>query len=153
MRALELAKVAAAAEALRVKQFARRQGIRAGLAAAAALFLLALFAMLHVLGVVLLSLVVAPWLAVLIVLIVDLVIGGILGSLALSSKPGQVEREAAAIRRQSLAEAKAAATNLATIGQVAGLAIGFAGRRRVKASRAGKAWMIADLASRFVRKR
>ena len=153
MRAIELAKVAAAAEALRVRRYARRQGIRIGLAAGAAVFLLALFAMLHVLAVVLLALVVNLWLAVLIVLIVDLVIGGVLGSLALSNKPDRIELEATIVRRQALAEAKASATSLATIGEVAGLAIGMTGRRRARSSKLGKAWMIADLASRFVRRR
>lgn len=153
MRALELAKVAAAAEALRIKRFARRQGIRIGLAAGAIVFLLALVVMLHVLAVVLLAMAVHLWLAVLIVLVVDLVIGGVLGSLALSDKPDRIELEAAAVRRQSLFEAKAAATSLATIGEVAGLAIGMTGRRRAQSSKIGKAWMIADLASRFVRRR
>ena len=106
MRALELAKVAAAAEALRIKRFARRQGIRIGLAASAAVFLLALVTMIHVLAVVLLAMAVHLWLAVLIVLVVDLVIGGVLGSLALSDKPDRIELEAAAVRRQSLSEAK-----------------------------------------------
>lgn len=153
MRALELAKVAAAAEALRLKRYARRQGIRIALATGAAVFLLALIIMVHVLAVVLLAMVVHLWLAVLIVLVVDLVIGGVLGSLALSNKPDRIELEAAAVRRQSLVEAKTAATSLATLGEVAGLAIGMTGRRRAQSSKIGKAWMIADLASRFVRRR
>lgn len=153
MRALELAKVAAAAEALRVKRYARRQGIRVGLAAGAAIFALALFAMLHVLAVVLLAMAVHIWLAVLIVLIVDIVVAGVLGTMALSSKPDRIELEAASVRRQSLAEARNAATSLATIGEVAGLAIGMTGRRRARNSPVGKAWMIADLASRFIRRR
>lgn len=153
MRALELAKVAAAAEALRLKRYTRRQGIRIALAAGAAVFLIALMFMVHVLAVVFLAMVVHMWLAVLIVLVVDLVIGGVLGSLALSNKPDRIELEAAAVRRQSLTEAKTAATSLATIGEVAGLAIGMTGRRRAQSSKIGKAWMIADLASRFVRRR
>ncbi len=153
MRAVELAKVAAAAEALRVKRFARRQGIRLGLAAGAVVFLLALVAMIHVLAVVLLATIMHLWLAVLIVLVVDLVLAGGLGSLALSNKPDRIELEAASVRRQSLAEAKNAATSLATFGEVAGLAIGMTGKRRAKSSKIGKAWMIADLASRFVRRR
>lgn len=153
MRALELAKVAAAAEALRVKRYARRQGIRIALAAAAAVFLLALVGMLHVLAVVLLAMVTPLWLAAVIVLVVDLIVAGVLGSLALSNKPDRIELEAAAVRRQSLTEAKNAATSLATIGEVAGMAIGMTGKRRAKSSKIGKAWMIADLASRFVRRR
>ena len=153
MRALELAKVAAAAEALRVKRYARRQGIRIGYAAGAAVFGIALVAMIHVLGIVLLALVLPIWAAVLIVLIIDAVIGGVLAKMALSNTPDHIELEAASLRRQSLAEAKNAATSLATIGQVAGMAIGMSGRRRAKSSRVGKAWMIADLASRFIRRR
>ena len=153
MRALELAKVAAAAEALRVKRYARRQGIRVGFAAGAVIFVLAVFAMLHALAVVLLGMAVQLWIAVLIVLIVDLVIGGVLGTMALSNKPDRIELEAASVRRQSLAEARRAASSLATIGEVAGLAIGMTGRRRIKSRQAGKVWMIADLASRFIRRR
>ena len=153
MRALELAKVAAAAEALRVKRYARRQGIRVGYAAGALVFVVALFAMLHVLAVVLLGMVVHLWLAALIVLIVDLIVAGALGTLALGNKPDRIELEAALIRRQSLAEARAAATSLATFGEVAGLAIGMRGRRQAKQSRVGKAWIIADMASRMIRRR
>lgn len=153
MRALELAKVAAAAEALRVKRYARRQGIRIGFAAGAAVFGIAVVAMVHVLAMVLLALIVPIWAAALIVLVVDAVIGGVLGKMALSNTPDRIEIEAAALRRQSLAEAKSAATSLATIGEVAGLAIGMTGRRRAKSTRVGKAWMIADLASRFIRRR
>ncbi len=152
MRALELAKVAAAAEALRVKRYARRQGIRVAFAAGAAVFGIAVIVMIHVLAVILLGLVVPAWAAALIVLVVDLVIGGVLGKMALSNTPDHIELEAASVRRQSLAEARNAATSLATIGEVAGLAIGMTGRRRAKSSRVGKAWLIADLASRFVRR-
>lgn len=153
MKAIELAKVAAAAEALRVKRYARRQGIRLALAAGAVVFGLALMAMIHVVAVIVLAMVVNLWLAALLVLIADLVVAGILGSLALSNKPDRIELEAAAVRRTSLAEAKASATSLAVIGEVAGLAVGMTGRRRAKSSKIGKAWMIADLASRFVRRR
>ena len=152
MRALELAKVAAAAEALRVKRYARRQGIRVGFAAGAAIFGIAVMVMVHVLAVILLGLVVPAWAAALIVLVADLVIGGVFGKMALSNTPDHIELEAASVRRQSLAEARNAATSLATIGEVASLAIGLTGRRRAKSSRAGKAWMIADLASRFIRR-
>lgn len=152
MRALELAKVAAAAEALRVKRFARRQGIRVGYALVAIIFGLAVIAMLHVLAVVLLGMAVPPWAAVLIVLVVDLIVVGVLGKMALNDKPDHIELEAASVRRQSLAEARKAAASLSTFGQVAGLAIGMSGRRRAKKGRAGKAWMIADLASRLIRR-
>ncbi len=137
MRALELAKVAAAAEALRVKRYARRQGIRVGLAAGAAIFGLAVFAMLHGLTVVLLGMAVPLWAAALIVLIVDLIIGGLLCDMALSNMPDRIELEAASVRRQSLAEAQNAAS-LATIVEVAGLVIGMIGQRRATSSRVGK---------------
>lgn len=153
MRALELAKVAAAAEALRVKRYARRQGIRIGFAAGGVVFGLAFLAMVHVLAVILLAMTVPLWAAALIVLVLDLVIGGILGKLALSNVPDRIELEAASVRRQSLAEARNAATSLATVGEFAGLAIGMTGRRKAKRSRVGKAWLIADLASRFIRRR
>lgn len=152
MRAVELAKVAAAAEALRVKRYARRQGYRLAYAVVAVVFLLATLAMLHALAVVLLAMAIPLWLAIGIVMVVDLVIGGILAVLALRNTPDHVEREAAAVRRKSLAEARSAATSLATIGEVASLGVGLLGRRNAKSSKLGKAWMIADLASRFVRR-
>ena len=123
------------------------------MAAGAALFIVALFAMVHVLAVVLLGMIVPLWAAIVIVLIVDLVVGGVLGMTALSNKPDHIELEAASVRRQSLAAAKKAATSLATVGEVAGLAIGMTGRRRAQTSRVGRAWLIADVASRFFRKR
>ena len=60
MRAVELAKVAAAAEALRLRRLARRQAIRAGLGAGAAIFGIAVFVLLHVLAYDLLLAVVRP---------------------------------------------------------------------------------------------
>lgn len=152
MRAIELAKVAAAAEALRVKRYTRRQAYRLAYAVAAVVFIVALLAMLHALAVVLLAKVAPLWLAICIVLLVDLIIGGFFAILAWRNVPDHVEREAAAVRRRSLAEAKNAATSLATIGEVASVGVGLLGRRNAKSSKLGKAWMIADLASRFVRR-
>lgn len=153
MRAVELAKVAAAAEALRLRRFARRQAIRAGVAAGAALFALAGFALLHLVGYEALRSVLAPWLAALIVFIVDLVIAGVLAAIALNSQPDRIEREALEVRQQSLAEAKKAVTVLAVVGEVTGFALSAGTRRALRGPKLGRILTIADIASRFVRRR
>lgn len=153
MRAVEFAKVAAAAEALRLKRLARRQAIRAGIGVGAVVFGLAVFVLVHVLAYDGLSLLVRPWLAALILLVIDLVIAGILGSMALSSKPGRIEREALELRQQSLIEAKRAVTVMTVVGELTGLAIGQGTRRALARPRRSRAGMLLDIASRVARRR
>ena len=153
MRAVELAKVAAAAEALRLRRLARRQAIRAGLGAGAAVFAIAGFVLLHVLAYTLLLAVVRPWVAALILLAVDLVIAGVLGAMAMRNEPDRIEQEALAVRRQSLLEMKRAVTFMAIAGELTGVAIRSRSRQAVTNPHRSRAWMLADLASRFVRRR
>lgn len=153
MRAVELAKVAAAAEALRLKRLARRQAIRAGFGVGALLFGLGAFALLHVLAYVALCLVVPPWASALIVLVVDLVIAGVLASVALNSAPDRIEREALAVRRESLIGARRAFTVMAVAGQLTGLAVRSKARSVTRKPGIGSALMVADIVSRFVKRR
>ncbi len=153
MRAVELAKVAAAAEALRLRRLARRQALRVGFGAGAAVFGIAVFVLIHVLAYEGLAMMVWPWLAALILLVIDLVIAGLLASKALNSVPDRIEQEAMAVRRQSLAEAKRALTVMAVVGEVTGLAIGRGTRRAASGSRVGRAGMMIDIASRIMRRR
>lgn len=153
MRAVELAKVAAAAEALRLRRIARRQAIRAGLGAGAAVFAIAVFVLLHVLAYDLLLAVVRPWVAALILLAVDLVIAGVLGLMAMRNEPDRIEQEALAVRRQSLVEMKRAVTFMAVASEVTGLVIRSRSRQAVTNPRRSRAWMLAELASRFARRR
>lgn len=153
MRAIELAKVAASAEALRLRRAVRRQSIRAGLGVGALLFGLAAFMVLHALAYIGLRALVAPWLAALIVLVVDLVIAGALAGAALNSTPDRIEREALAVRRESLASAKKALTVMTIAGELTGLALSRGTRRAVARSGVGRYMVLADIASRFIRRR
>jgi hypothetical protein len=153
MRAVELAKVAAAAEALRLRRFARRQAIRAGLGVGAVVFAIAVFVLLHVLAYDALVNVVRPWLAALILLVVDLVIAGVLGALAMRNQPDQVETEALAVRRQAVVEMKRAVTVMAVASELTGLVIHRRARQAAATTRRSRAWMLADIASRVVGRR
>ena len=152
MRAVELGKVAASAEALRVKRLARRQAMRAAYGVGALVFGVAVFVLLHVLAYDGLVALVRPWLAVLIILAVDLVIAGILGILAVNSTPGRIEREALAVRTQALAEAKRSLTVMTIVGELTGFAIGQAAYRTTGRS-GSRVGMLIDIASRVARRR
>ncbi len=153
MRAVDLAKVAASAEALRLKRLARRQAIRAVYVVGGVLFALAAFALLHVLAYVALLGLVAPWLAALIVFIVDLVIAGVFASIALNSAPDRIEREALAVRRESLVGARKAFNVLSVAGELTGFALTSRVRREVGRPGLGRYLMLADIVSRVVRRR
>src|SRR3954463_7162499 len=150
MRAVELAKVAAAAEALRLRRIARRQGMRAAFGAGAAVFAIAVFVLLHVLAYNLLLKVVSPTVASLILLAFDVVVAGVLGFLAMRNTPDDVEREALAVRRQAVIEMKKSVTLMAVVGEVSGLVIRRRARAAVTNPRRSRAWLIADVASRLM---
>jgi len=99
MRSLSLARIAAQAELLRLRHLLRRQAVRVVLGAAAALFLLATLAGLHVAGALALAEHVTTIQAVLIVAAVDAVLAIALGLLAARDAPSAVEREALQVRR------------------------------------------------------
>lgn len=149
MRGLELAKVAAAAEMLRLRRLARRQAIRAGLAVGALLFALAAFAMLNSVCYLALSLVVSPWLAAAIVFAVDLVVAGAVVAIAIRSTPGPIESEAVAIRRQALAEIEPTLNVVSLMQEAGGLALSV--RRALRGQKIDRLILLADAASRFAR--
>jgi hypothetical protein len=149
MRSVELARVAAAAEALRLRRLARRQAIRAVLGVTALLFAIAAFALLHLVAYDALILVVSPWLAALIVFAVDLLIAGTLATIAVNSTPDRIEREALEVRREALAEAKRALTVMAVVGEAAGLAVSSSTRRALRGPKLGRIMLLADIASRL----
>ena len=105
-RTVELAKVAAQAEKLRLQQLASRSVTRVVLAAVAAVFAVAVVIGLHVAGGMALGSVMNPVWAVLIVALVDLVIAGICGGIALTKGPGTVEIEALQVRQAAQAQIK-----------------------------------------------
>jgi len=105
MRSLELPQIAARAEYLRLRALARRQAIRAALAAIAAMFLFAALAAANVAGALALAERLTPIQSVLIVVAIDLVVAAILGSLAARDTPSIAEREALAVRRAAVTQA------------------------------------------------
>ena len=117
MRVVRLARLAAQAEVLRLRRFARRQATRAALGATAAVFLLLCLAWLHVAGYfALLRTGILPLWASLVVAGVDVVIGLFFVVLALRDSPGPVEREALQVRRTAQAQIAEAAAMTAVVG-------------------------------------
>ena len=94
MRTVELAKVAASAEALRLRRVAHRQGMRAAYAAGAGVFAIGVFVLLHVVAYNAMVPGLSPLVASLVLLAFDLIVAAVLGYLALSNKPDAVEDEA-----------------------------------------------------------
>jgi hypothetical protein len=123
MRTVELAKVAASAEALRLRRIVRRQGLRAAFGAVAGVFAVAALVVLHLVGWHLLASVVTPVQASLILLGIDLVIAIAFGVLAMRDVPDIIEQEALAIRQQAVTDMKASLTMMGIIGGVAGIAL------------------------------
>jgi hypothetical protein len=106
MRAVNLTKVAAEAEILRIQHMLKRQGMRAAFGLVAVLFVLGVLVLAHIAGWQVLRLYAPPIYATLILLGVDLVIAAIFGILAARSSPSHHEREALAIRQRALHEAR-----------------------------------------------
>ena len=123
MRAVELAKVAASAEALRLRRITRRQGMRAAFGAGAAVFAIGVLVLLHVVAYHAMVPAVSPLVASLILLAFDLIVAGVLGYLAMSNKPDAIEDEAKMIRQQAVVEMRKAATVMAIAGEVTSMVL------------------------------
>jgi hypothetical protein len=106
MRAVNLAKVAAEAEIVRIRHMLKRQGMRAALGLVAVLFVLGVLVLAHFAGWQVLRLYVPPIYATLILLGVDLVVAAIFGILAARSSPSGTEHEALSVRQRALREAR-----------------------------------------------
>jgi hypothetical protein len=106
MRAINLVKVAAEAEILRIQHMLKRQGVRAALGLAAFVFILGALVLANIAGWQLVRFYVDPIYASLIMLGVNLLIAMIFGLLAMRSSPGRHEREALKVRQQALREAR-----------------------------------------------
>ncbi len=147
MRSVDLAKVALAAEALRLRRFARRQAFRAVYAAVGAVFLLAVFTGLHVLLWMFLLRWLSPLLSVVCVIGVDVVLGGIMIGLAVGGGRDAAEEEAREIKEQAVAELKRSLTLMGIVAQTTGLAF----RMRTRAgARRGAASIASGLVSRLI---
>ena len=121
MRTIDLAKIAASAEALRLRRIARRQGMRAAYGAGAAVFAIAVFVLLHVVAYHAMVPRLSPLVATLILLAFDLVVAAVLGYLAMSNKADAIEDEAKVIREQAVVEMRRSVTAMALAGEVAGM--------------------------------
>ena len=152
MRAVELAKVAASAEALRLRRVAVRQGRRAAYGVGAAVFGIAVFVLLHVVAYNAMVPRISPLVASLILLAVDLIVAAVLGYLALSSKPDAVEDEAKMIRQQAIVELRKSATMMAMAGEAASLMVRRPRTVTVVKPR-GTVRLAGELASRLMARR
>ena len=106
MRSINLLKIAAEAELLRLRAMLARQARRAVFGGVAVIFVLAVLALAEMAGWQALRLKVEPIAATLILLGINLVIATAFGVLAARSAPGPTEREALRVRRQALEAAR-----------------------------------------------
>ena len=131
MRTADLGRTAAQAEVLRIKRLAKRQVNRAIWGAVAAVFLIAVLVMVHVLAYDALLTWVAPVWGAVILLAVDLLMALLFGSLALRNKPDAVEAEARTIRDQALAEMRESVAISALMSPLTRVAVRSAGRKNL----------------------
>jgi len=115
VRSINLLKVAAEAELLRLRVLLARQGKRAAFGAVAVIFMLGVLVLVEVVGWQVLRLYVAPISATLIMLGINFVIAALFGALAARSSPGHAEREALRVRRQALDAARGALSFTAAV--------------------------------------
>jgi len=106
VRSVNLLKLAAEAEWLRLRALMKRQALRGAYSAIAALFAVAVLTLAEVAAWQGLRLKVAAIAATLILLGIDLVLAALFGYLAARSSPGSTEREALHVRRQALDAAR-----------------------------------------------
>jgi hypothetical protein len=106
VRSINLLKIAAEAEMVRLRAMMARQGRRAAFGVIALIFSLGVLGLGEVAGWQVLRLYVAPLSATLILLGINLMIATIFGFLAARSSPGPAEEEALRVRRQALDAAR-----------------------------------------------
>lgn len=155
MRAVELAKVAASAEKLRLQRVALRNAWHIAFYAVAGVFAVAAFVVLHVVAYNLLVPSLTPFQASLVLLAADSVLAGVFFLLARRDRPDALEREAKLIRQQALAEMKSALTITAVAGSAVAMVLGRGRRvdRGVPVGRRGKVMLFGDLAYRLLARR
>lgn len=156
MRAVELAKVAASAEALRLRRMTRRTALHAAFYAVAGVFGIAAFVVLHVVLYQLLARVLGPIWASVALLVLDLAVAGVFVYLALRNTPDGIEEEARYIRQQALAEMRLSLTPAALIAQFTGMFLRRKYRRRpevIVVGKRGTMHVVGELAARLLSKR
>ncbi len=153
MRSVELAKVAASAEALRLRRIAHRQGMRAAYGAGAAVFAIGVLVLLHVVAYHLLIPTVTPRIASFILLAFDAIVAGAFAYLAMSNKPDAIEDEAKMIRQQAVVEMRKSMTVMSLAGEAAGLALRRGPRKVTVVKPRGTVRLVGELASRLMARR
>jgi hypothetical protein len=130
VKTFDLGRAAAAAEVLLLKRMVARQVTRAVLGAVAALFMVGVLILLHI--VIYQALV--PYLPPLgrsaILLGIDLLIAVVCGAMAMSNTPDAIEVEAKLLRDQSLMAMKESVAMTAVLGPMGSLAARILGRKR-----------------------
>lgn len=135
MRAFRLVSVSLEAERVLLGLQAKRFAVKAVLGLVAAVFLIAAFAMVHVLAWLALEPQLSPLARAGVILAADLVIAGILLALALRDNPSRQEIEARMLRDNAFSQARASFGLLPMLGGVArspllGMVIGLMTRRK-----------------------
>ena len=153
MRAVELAKVAASAEALRLRRIARRQGLRAAYGAGAAVFALGVLVLLHVVAYHAMVPALSPLVASLILLGFDLIVVGVLGYMAVSNKPDAIEDEAKLIRQQAIVEMRKSMSAMALASEVTGMVLRRPQKTVTVVKPRGTVQLAGALASRLLARR
>ena len=129
MRTLQLARIAAEAEGLRLRKTAQRNGVRMVLGVGALGFVLSAITFCHIAA---WCRLIVSWdqpVAALIIAAADLVLAAVLALLAMRSSPRRVEVEALALRRQALDHATTSLTIPALVAPLLPLAVRLFRRR------------------------
>ena len=137
MRTVELGRTAAQAELIRFKAMLKRQAMRGAWGGVAAVFALAVLFMLHVLAMAILTPSVGPIWAAVIVLVFDLVLLAVFGTIALKSTPNRIETQAREIRDQALVEMRESVAVGALLNPVGRVVVKAAGRGAISAMTPG----------------
>lgn len=153
MRTVDLAKVAASAEALRLRRIAHRQGMRAAYGGVAAIFAIGVLVLLHVVAYHLLVPAVSPTTASIILLAFDLVVAGVCGYLAMGNAPDAIEEEAKMIRQQAIIEMRKSMTVMSLAGEAAGSMLRRSPRSVTVVKPRGTVRLVGELASRLMARR
>jgi hypothetical protein len=130
MRTLRLARIAAEAEGLRLRQRVQRTAIRIAFAIVATGFLAGAVVFAHISAWLWLRLYWESLHTALILTGVDLVLAALLALLAARSSPSRIEREALAVRRQAISRATSALAFSTLAAQLLRLLTSVVSRRR-----------------------
>jgi hypothetical protein len=147
VRTADLGRAAAQAEVLRIKSLIARQITRAVMGGVAAVFLVAVLVMVHVVAFIALGPLLPPLWDAVVILAFDLVVALLFGLLAAKSTPGPVEAEAKVIRDQALSEMKESLAIAAILSPLGRVAVRAAGRKNLYGM------TLAALTARFLSKR